>query len=158
MNNVFTQQLTASRKELQHLVAQYPRHTLIYVGPPEWHINDIMVNIAFWEYEGAKSVNAFLAGSTYVPANFSEERVDSINATIYAEMHDADDALIDEYASTCRNYLVDALQRVPIQDVQNSMLCPWNQYHSVVDFVAGMIAHEQEHIRDMYKVLGRIPH
>jgi hypothetical protein len=149
MKSTIRAAFATSRTALQTIIHGIPRHTIIYAGPPVWHINDIMVNIAFWEYEGAKSVEAFLVGQEYATKDFAEERINCINATIYAAMHDADNHQIDEYVRNGRFALIDALTRVAERDMQRSMLCPWNTHHTVDVFAYSMITHEQEHTHDI---------
>jgi hypothetical protein len=79
---------------------------------------------------GAKSVEVFLVGQTYTTKDFAEEQIDSINATIYAAMHDADNHQIDAYVRNGRFARINARTCVAERDMQRSMLCPWNTHQS----------------------------
>ena len=146
-------QMLTCRAQLIDAVIHNDSHTVVYAGTPAWRISDVLVHVAFWEVEGCKSLMAHVQHRRYSTPNFHETCIDEINATAYAHL-----ALLPletqlQYAADSRDAFMRTVDALDAGALQREIYCPWAQYASVESFLAGMYAHEYDHLNDVLGVL-----
>lgn len=138
---------------LHELLHQHDDNPIIYAELPAWRISDVLVHVAFWEVEGCKSLVAHAQHTAYTTPQFSEARVDYINAEVFAQLGQIPvDAQI-HYATACREAFVRAVALLDDTALATPMQCPWNQTASVATFLQNMYEHERDHLNDVLSVL-----
>lgn len=146
-------QMHTSRARLRELVQQHTTNPIIYTGSPAWRISDVLMHVAFWEVEGTKSLMAHAQRTTYVTPQFSDTRVDEINAIVYAQLVQLPLSAQLEYADACREAFTRALSTLDERALSTPMMCPWQQQSDITAFLQNMYDHEYNHLNDVLAVL-----
>jgi hypothetical protein len=143
------QKLKDSRDKLHQVIQDADINKIIY-HDGGWRARDIMLNIAYWEFEGAKSLNAFADNSEYVVPNFYE-RQNEINKETFLKFKDQDYSDLELYFDKGREELISALNRFSDNDLSKEVMAFYGGKTSIVEFIDVLIDHEQAHLADIVK-------
>lgn len=148
--NDLIQKLEESRNKFHEVMQdKYADNKIIYQDGG-WRARDIMLNVAYWEYEGAKSINAFADNSEYFVPNIGE-RINGINKETYEQFKDQDYSELQTYYDNGRKELIAALQKFNDQDLSNEMMAFFGGKSTITKFINDLIGHEQAHLEDILK-------
>jgi hypothetical protein len=152
MRNRWIAELQTCTTQMQTMLTGVPYTQVVYANPV-WTVADILCNIAYWEEHAVRSVTAFRAGGEYAHPDFSEARVDAINA----QARLCSDWYPDERAwgryHTARTQFIAALQSLDAP-ASAYIRCPWDERLELNRFVEHMIAHDLDHQRDIRDIIG----
>lgn len=144
-------QLELSRNNFLDTVNKQSANTFVYHN--KWRVKDIMANIAFWEYEGAKSLEAFHQSNFYHTPNFSVEIINEINERNFQRYKDKNFEGVLQFFQQGRKKMMSQIKTLQDGDLEKTMMCPWAMTSTVEKFINEMIIHEIDHLSDIQKTL-----
>lgn len=144
--NLF-EKLELSRNEFLKVMKGIDIDKLVYTDGG-WKARDIMLNVGYWEYEGAKSLNAFAENKEYIIPNFFE-KFDEINKNTFDTYKDQEYSNLLEYFDKGRIEFMNSLKRLNENDLSKEFVPFWGGKSTIVNFILDMISHEQKHLEDI---------
>ena len=144
--------LADSHKKLEQLVAQVDKEKEIY---PEWTIREILAHFTGWDDAVVASLKSHAAGG--IPTVVAERGPDVYNAATVTERESLGFDLIYREWQTTHEQLKIAIQNLPPEKMEESIVFPWGQNGTIEDLVIGLTAeHETAHIEEIMELLKGI--
>lgn len=143
--------LAASRQEIDRAREGLPDTALVYPDSG-WRVRDVLVHIAAWEDEAAKSLGAFSRGGGYRIPNFTSE--DAFNAATQREWARASDAEAHQEYAEARQRFLDAIAALDGRLDEKGLVYPWGARGTPAHLVRDMAGHEREHATQVARTRG----
>ncbi len=110
-----------------------------------WRVRDIVGHIATWDWEIAKSLRAYQAGSEYLTPNLDEEEVEFNQNAVLEQQKLTDQQILNEFETACDEFRK-AIQEIPDDQFPGDLLYPWgDERGDIATMVEYMIEHSDEH-------------
>jgi hypothetical protein len=111
----------------------------------DWRVRDILGHIATWDFQVAKSLRAFKAGTEYAIPGVDGDETD-FNAQAVSEQRNLSSAEILTEWKRAREDFIKALDDIPLDFFPGELLYPWgDERGSIALLVDYMVEHDQEH-------------
>jgi len=115
----------------------------------DWRIREILLHLATWDQQVAKSIRAFAEGSEY---SLSDLKLNSFNQEEIDKLSSLSNEQVIEHLKQARQDFKDAVQAVPAEIFSEEMLYPWGDERGTVSLIVKyMVAHDDEHKEDIIK-------
>lgn len=145
------QKLEESREKFTEAMSSMDVNKVVYTDPYTWRAREIMLNVGYWEYEAAKSLNAFADGGEYFVPNLAED-INNINKETFEKYKDSDYSELEIYFDEGRTQLLEALNRFSDEDLEKEHTAFYGAKSTISALVDFLIDHEQTHLNDIKNV------
>lgn len=144
------QLLDESRRQTAEALERLSPDAVVY---PEsgWRVRDVLIHVAAWEAEAARSIEAFARGGEYRLPRFTSEG--AYNAELYQRWKDVDPAAIQAEWDAARNRLAQALASLASRLDEPRLILPWGERNSAAHLIRDMAHHEREHAECLWRLL-----
>lgn len=139
--------LEESRSKFLETMGNNDVNKIIY-AEGGWRARDIMLNVAYWEHEAAKSLNAYRDGGEYFVENLTE-RINIINEETFQHFKDKDYSEILKFYEDGRKKLIDALNKFSDEELNKEHTAFYGGRSQINDLILFLIDHEQVHLADI---------
>ncbi len=142
------ERLDQARATMRAVLAIVDTHRSIY---PDWTIKEVLAHIAGWDDASAASLRAHALGNE--PATPAARGIDYYNAESVSTRETLDyDHVVKEW-EMAREELKAAINDMPPDKLNQSMLFPWGDTGTIAQLVAIFAGHEKEHAKEIRELV-----
>jgi hypothetical protein len=142
------QKLQRSREAMRQIIERIDPHREIY---PQWRIHEMLAHLAGWDEAATTCLTRHLKGSPAQP--IATQGIDSYNMHSIRSRAALNRSQIIQEWEFEREKLKGAIRGLSSAQLQDVTVYPWGGRGTLLNLIKGIIAHENEHAREIEQML-----
>lgn len=116
-----------------------------------WRGREMLSHIGAWDREVAKSLHGFLKGEEYLTPDYEEDHFNNQAAVAQQGMTIAE--IVEDW-KLARRELIEAVEKIPADNIHAEVLYPWGEEHGTIfDLVKYFCDHDIDHKEEMESIV-----
>jgi hypothetical protein len=142
------QKMQRSRETMRQVVKRIHPHREIY---PQWRIQEMLAHLAGWDEAATICLKRHIDGQP--TQMLAIHGIDHYNSQSIRNRAGLSLSQIRRIWEAERDNLKDALGNLSSSQLQDEVVYPWGGRGTILNLIKGIIAHENEHAREIEQIL-----
>ncbi len=142
------QKMQRSRESMRQVIERINPHRAIY---PQWRIHEMLAHLAGWDEAATTCLKRHINGEPSQPV--VTYGIDHYNSQSIRQYTGLTLSQIRQQWEAERDQLKDALGNLSSSQLQDDIIYPWGGRGTILNLIKGIIAHENEHAREIEQIL-----